>query len=265
MIGVFKPPKKKPKKTGELYKSVYCSVCLALKKKYGFFFSLFICHEIVQMVISLLQYCECMTVKECKCPLCFNRKKKEIILHNVFENAADGCLLLVWFKIMDSIHDKERMLYRLLYFVFRNKIQKIFDSSTNMKSMVERYLKVIDSNDIETIMEETGIAAKSIYLEMLQKTEISNENREQILPIADLYGRIIALTDPVIDFEDDMKKHKQSPLSSDNIEHYTQVLINLMNYGKTFIVELENKKITSLYFQNVYMLSCYNIENQLNK
>ena len=131
--------------------------------------------------------------------------------------------------------------------------------------MEERYLKVIYSNDIETIVEETGIAAKSIYLEMLQKTEISNECREQILPIADLYGRIIALADPVIDFKDDMKKHKQSPLNSDNIEHYTQVLVNLMNYGKTFVVELENKKITSLYFQNLYMLSCYNIESQINQ
>ena len=206
-----------------------------------------------------------MTVKECKCPLCFNRKKKEVILHDVFENAADGCLLLVWFKIMDSIHDKERILYRLLYYVFKNKIQIILDSSASMKSMVERYLKVIYSNDIETIMEETGIAAKSIYLEMLQKTEISNECREQILPIADLYGRIIALADPVIDFKDDMKKHKQSPLNLDNIEHYTQVLVNLMNYGKTFVVELENKKITSLYFQNLYMLSCYNIESQINQ
>lgn len=217
------------------------------------------------MVVSLLQYCECMSVKECKCPLCFNRKKKEIILHNVFETAADGCLLLVWFKIMDSIHDKERMLYRLLYYVFKNKIQNILNSSTNIKSMEERYLKVIYLNDIETIVEETGIAAKSIYLEMLQKTEISNECREQILPIADLYGRIIALADPVIDFKNDMKKHKQSPLNSDNIEHYTQVLVNLMNYGKTFVVELENKKITSLYFQNLYMLSCYNIESQINQ
>lgn len=215
------------------------------------------------MVISLLQYCDSISVKECRCPLCINRKKKEIILHKVLECAADGCLLLVWFKINDSIHDRERLLYRLLYYVFKSKIQEIFDSSVNMRNLSERYLKVLDSNDIETIMVETGIAAKSIYTEMLDKTLINGESKTRILPLAELYGKIIALADSVLDFEDDIKKHKQSPLNPNNIKQYTQILIDLMNDGKSFIVDLEQSKTTSLYFQNTFMLSCYNIESQL--
>lgn len=263
MIGVFKPLKNKPKKTGELYKSVYCSVCLALKKKYGFFFSLFICHEVVQMVVSILQYCSCMEVKLKKCPICFNRKKKEIVLHNVFEKAADCCLVLVWFKIMDSRHDGERLLFRLLYFVFKGRVKTITETSPNMDSMIARYLNILDSNDIETIMQETGIAAKSIYSEILSQTEMKVQ-LESLLPVADLYGRIIALTDPVLDYKEDVKKQKITPLNPDNIEHYTNKLIEYMNSGKTFIAQLEKEKKVSLYFLNIYLLSCYNIENQIN-
>lgn len=264
MIGVFRPTKKKPQKTGKLYKSVYCSVCHALRDKFGLFFTLFICHEVVQMVVSILQYCSCMEVKNIKCPICFNRKKKEVILHKVFEKAADCCLTLVWFKIMDSKHDKERLLFRLLYFVFKEKIKTIAETSPNMNSMIARYLKVLDSNDLEIIMQETGVAAKSIYAEMLSPTEISNSEIEHLLPIADLYGKIIALADPVLDYKEDIKKHKATPLNPDNVEFYTNKLIELMNFGKTLIAQLEKEKMLSLYFLNIYVLSCYNVENQIN-
>lgn len=263
MIGVFRPIKRKPKKTGKLYNSVYCSVCHALREKYGLFFTLFICHEVVQMIVSVLQHCFCMEVKEIRCPICFNRKKKEVILHKVFEKAADCCLALVWFKIMDSRHDKERLLFRLLYSVFADRIKTITEASPNIKSMIERYLKVLDSNDLETIMQETGIAAMSIYAEILSPTGIAESEIKRLLPIADLYGRIIALADPVLDYKKDVKKQKATPLSFDNIEFYTNKLVELMNEGKTLIVQLEKEKLVSMYFLNVYVLSCYNIESQI--
>lgn len=264
MIGIFLPSRKKPTKTGELYKSTYCSICIVLKEKYGFFFSLFICHEIVQMTISLLQYCDCLDVSECRCPLCYNRKKREIIRHNVFESAADCCLILVWLKIMDSIHDRERIMYRMLYYVFRNKIKLILQSSHCLEGAIERYLKIIDSNDMNTIMTETGAVACSIYSEMLSHTVAEEESIERLMPVADLYGKIIALADAVIDYEDDIKKHKQSPLNKENREKYTQQLFEEMNRGKSLIVELEREKMVSLYFQNIYVLSCYNLEKRVD-
>jgi hypothetical protein len=76
MIGVFKPCFKcMPIESKTVYKCVYCSLCIALKKKHGFFYTFFISHEIVQLNISCLKYFNVSpSFQKCSIPLRGKRK-----------------------------------------------------------------------------------------------------------------------------------------------------------------------------------------------
>lgn len=266
MIGIFKPViKKLPLETQKIYKFVYCSLCLSLKKKHGFLYALFISHEITQLVLSCLRYCEINP--QCnKCAICFNRSPKDVFNHQVLDKAADLCLLLVWFKIVDAKVDREKIAYRMLYYLVKSKFDRIINNLEEpLKEESNKYIVYIkNENNYEDIINQTGIVAQLMYSVILKKTDIHDDLIDKLSVLGKYYGEIIAIADPVIDFSDDLKKGKKNPFTYKTIDSNKDRLKKLIYEAELLTTKLCNEGLLNNYFKTSFILAKININHKIH-
>jgi hypothetical protein len=266
MTGIFRPSKDLPINVKKLYRSIYCSLCKTLKDRYGIFYTVFISHEIVQLIIAILQYCS-LSISEIKCINCIKQKRKKIVYSEVFDTAVDCCLLLCWIKLIDARMDKEHLLFRIWVNIFTPKIKTIKSHfSKEMQAVLEEYIEAIkhDANYI-LIIELTGKVAELIFKEILTKTKISLEDELEILPIGYYYGKIIALSDPLIDYDKDLKRGKKNPIMDSSMSYFQNKLKEVIFDSDIFIEKMANNRKITKYLYTCFAFSTINTMKKINK
>ena len=274
MIGIFKPCLNcLPDESKKVYKCIYCSLCIAIKKKHGVFYTLFISHEIVQLNISCLRYFN-TSPKAQRCINPVNRKRKEIISHRALDISTDLCILLVWFKIVDSVVDRENFKYRLLYFLLKNKANKIINNlpvSLKQKSLI--YIESTKNNvAYDEIIVQTGEIAQLIFECIIDSLDFENQIFKEIEEIGKGYGELIALSDPLLDYFDDIKKGKTTPINEENYFSYYQKFIEKLSFTQQLIIEKSEQRIINRYFKTSFLYASNsvlkkieNVKNDIKK
>lgn len=267
MIGIFKPCFKcMPIESKKIYKGIYCSLCIALKKKHGFLYTLFISHEIVQLNISCLKYYNVSSsFQRCSIPL--RKRKKEVISHKALDVSADFCILLVWFKVVDSMADKENMKFRILYYLIKGKAMSIIDNlPEGLKQKSLRYIDLITTNSsYNEIIDETGNIAKLIFNSIVNELNLDLKKINEIENIGKGYGELIALSDPLLDYLDDKKKKKKSPFDENEYSFYYDKFVQSLIVTQNLIVEKSDKGLINKYFKTAFLLASNDVYKKVNR
>ncbi len=230
VVGILKPKLcKLPEESRIVYKSVYCSLCHALKQKHGTKYTFFISHELVQLNIMLLKYFKIASAEK-KCIIPFNQSRKDILIHPVLEISADLSLILVWLKIIDSRIDQDELKYRCLYHLLKSKIEDIINTlPDNTQNDIYNYISAIQDNiPFKDMIYATGHLAETLFSVLAEELSVPLNIIENIKHISNNYGKIIAISDPLIDFIDDKKQKKSNPLELSNYNTYYSIYKDLL-------------------------------------
>lgn len=265
MIGIFKPGKIDNPNARKLYHSVYCALCYTLRTRYGIFYSLFISHEIIHLIVANLRY---TTSEVClvRCVNCF-KKKQQIISNTSLVKAADCCLLLVWLKLVDAKKDKEHLLYRSFINVITPKVKTVSSLlSPKLRAKVNEYVSAIEQDlDYLQIVDLTSILASLIFEEITADSKINQDTMHDLSMVGEGYGRIISLADPILDYDDDIKKKKDNPILRSSMKDYMVRLNNAIESTEAIIRQLaEEGKITK-YFYTFYALAVHRLQCKISK
>ncbi len=255
MIGIFKPFfRGLPTESKKVYRCIYCSLCVALKKRHGVFYALFISHEIVQLNIACLRYFKVHPSLQ-KCTIPCRIKKKEIISHEALNISSDLCILLVWFKIVDSVVDKENLKYRILYYYMKNKATKIINSLPEvLKQKSLSYIELITNDgSYDEIIKQTGEIAALILKCIINELDFKLEDFKEIENIGRGYGELIALSDPLLDYFDDLKRGKRTPINQENYLLYYTKFVNVLNQTQQIVIEKSDERIINKYFKTSFL------------
>ena len=107
MFGYVRPVRAKlTEKDKEYYGAVYCGLCHALGKRYGFLARLTLTYDFAFLAMLLAPAeCSCEVCRK-RCPYHPLRKKKGHMELGELETAADKSVILTWYKLCDDIEDK---------------------------------------------------------------------------------------------------------------------------------------------------------------
>lgn len=265
MIGVFKPGRIAQADAKQLYKSVYCSLCYELRVKYGLFYSLFISHEVIHLLIANLRYTS-TSVCFVRCVNCF-KSKQQAVSNSSLSKAADCCLLLVWLKFVDARKDNEHFIYRCFINLFTPQVKTIIPRlSPQLQTKAHEYVAAIDEGAAyPQMIELTAKLAASIFCEIIEESQIEPEVREELLSIGEGYGRIIALTDPIVDYEKDVRKKKENPIVQSFMNEYINQLNAAINKTELLIRKLGESGKTTKYLYTFFALSVRRIRCGISK
>jgi hypothetical protein len=117
MLGHLRPPLcRLPPLARNRYRLIYCSLCAALRRRFGLAASLLVNHELALTVMAL---CPEATPDwpgapgTARCPARLLTARKPVWRHELFERAAEYCLLLAWLKAVDGVADQPAWHRRL--------------------------------------------------------------------------------------------------------------------------------------------------------
>ncbi len=267
VVGILKPKLcKLPEESRIVYKSVYCSLCHALKQKHGTKYTLFISHELVQLNIMLLKYFKIASTEK-KCIIPFNQSKKDILIHPVLEKSADLCLILVWFKIIDSRVDKENLKYRLLYRLLKSKIEHILNTLTEgSRKEIHKYIDAIYNNlPFEEMIYATGNLAETFFSILANELALPLHINKSISPLSNNYGKLIAISDPLIDFMEDRKQNKSNPIELSCYNSYYNIYKDLLSDTINSMEQHCKSGTINYYAKTCFIIATNRISQSINK
>jgi len=200
-----------------LYKTVYCSLCRELKRRFGRFSALFLNYDFV--FLSLLGLALENRTSEASVGGCIaNPLRKQAFIEDEVLGYSAGCLVVsVFHKLSDDLRD-EGFLRRALTFFIRGLLFATYKKAKAAFGDVE---DVISKNiKRQQVLEESGESgfdqssdptALSLSYICVQLAKTEDEKRI-ISRLGYLLGRFVYLADAGDDLEDDIVKKRYNPL-----------------------------------------------------
>ncbi len=204
-----------------------------------------------------VQIAPLVRIKKIRCHSHIYLKKKEILDNNLIITGANLSSLLAWIKIIDGKHDNDGLLYDIFWRMYKKK-SKTFTNDLSQKLVTgyNDYINrvVVNRSSLDITIEQTGILSELLIEELCSSINIISPQLN-ILKIANLYGQIIAMSDPLIDYMEDQEQ-------SD--EPYIKTVAEFLTYHER-VISLSDKLISHIkimndhgtannYFCNVFFL-----------
>lgn len=106
MFGYVRPFKAKlSEEEKELYGAVYCGLCHAMGRRYGFIARFTLTYDFAFLAMLLAGAEENPAICQKRCPSHPLRKKKGCVCFGGLETAADESMILTWHKLRDDVED----------------------------------------------------------------------------------------------------------------------------------------------------------------
>ncbi len=193
------------------YKSIYCGLCRALKKKGGLWAQLTLTYDLAFMIVLLSSLYEPMeTVQKKRC-YSHMLKGTTTITSEITDYAADMNIILAYHNLSDDIEDDGGMIKR----AERSLIKSCYNEAK------KRHTKKAD--DISALLDELSYAEKSnadadtcanLFAEIM--TVVFDYKQDMwsgyVREFSAALGRVIYIMDAVDDIDEDIKKNKFNPL-----------------------------------------------------
>lgn len=225
MIGYLKPYfKMMPAKIKTEYRSVYCGLCHALKRKYGYVGVSCLNYEIAVIVILMLAIQEDeKRVYHGSCSITpFLRVPFIDYLSIEFANAAAISILIANYEIMDNLEDEKALKWviadRLLYKSSQKAQVFLSLNYEQIQYFVQEYysLERLNKSDFMSFLEASGKMIETLINPVL--VNCKQEWSEIILQLANAIGQWVYLIDACDDWFSDKKNKSFNPVNllSDN-------------------------------------------------
>jgi len=242
MIGHIKPPLcRLPTDIRNNYKNLYCSICYSLRQQFGLTNSAFVNNE---LTLILLAFSDNFTgqTEQVHCPAHFFLTRKTISKHPIIDKAAQFSLILAWIKLIDSEVDNPSFFKTRLKNSVNKKVYSILltlDHDT--QQIVDNYIQLTKntSANFDKVVEMSGVLARQVARDVAQKVDQPIDSLNIFLNIFELIGNIIAIADPLLDLEKDMKKQAFNPILAYSLHNNTEIKEEVIKF-KQFYDTIEN-------------------------
>ena len=204
------------------FRSYYCGVCIAIKKRYGELPRLMLNYDMafLSLMIDSLSNEELVAVSE-RC-IAHPIEKKPILLNNSAINyAADMNFILYYYKVKDDIIDDKDIKSKFLELSLRPYFKKTSNEINFISNIIKEDLKEL--NKFEKNLNFTSIDEIShpfsdivgniikLYPDRLENDSL--DLREDLYNLGYTLGKWIYLIDALDDLKDDIKNNKFNPLN----------------------------------------------------
>ena len=219
MLGYIKAYKPELRiKEYEMYKSVYCSLCKYMGKKYGFLTRFTLSYDFTFLCLLKMSLndkacdikkgrCVCNPLK--KCTFCTD-------LNEDIAMPAAASVIMVYYNVIDNVADEKglkKFLYKVLSLLLKRSHKKAATDYPQIEEAVKEYIKRQQElekescNDIDAAAEPTSNVLSYIF-----SVCSDNDNDKRALArLGYCLGKFIYLTDAIEDYEKDIKKGRYNP------------------------------------------------------
>lgn len=274
MFGYVRPviPELKVREADE-YRAVYCSVCYALKKRYGFAARFLVNYDFTLFALLTVSETPVFSKKRCiRHPF-----KGRRVITSGFEPAADAAVLFFGWKLRDNVRDGDflkRLTARFLLFAMRKKLRKAEDrlpeTAAAAQSCMERLWRLEDEK-------HPGLDEPAdTFAQMLGSLCEAFTGDERRIARELLYnlGRWIYLTDACEDLPQDFKNGGYNPVAlrlglagdwTDNAQNIMEATLSFSRKRVADAFELLEKTSVTPILQNILTIGLSARENAVFK
>lgn len=220
MLGHLKPHTcSLPSASQRAYRNYYCSICASLRKQNNVFYTFFINNELTLVLLALQPYfqSQAKNKKEAQthCPAQVFTKKKSISQHPAIETAAKLSVLLGWIKVTDWAYDQPHFFKGTLCKHLNRKVAPLLELlGPDFQQTIADYWQITQVNTpaFEQLLKESGELSYQMTCVVGQKTSISSNKLQKIAELFRWCGRLILLTDHLVDLTQDIAKKQYNPI-----------------------------------------------------
>ena len=202
MFGYLKLDENCPKDLNLLYKKNYCYLCRCLDKHYGLISRFILSYDVSLFLISVTKDSYLRDVSNVTC---FNKEAKVSYDYEHSKSIAALCLLLVYYKCEDDIHDNNSFKAKFIKFIYGSKFKKAKKDYPVMDQILKEYHEKMDrlehSDSKLEIMEDVFA---SMMVELAQKCfNLTDINRIKALSYL---SKWLYFIDALDDLDDDIEE-----------------------------------------------------------
>ncbi|MBR5540034.1 MAG: hypothetical protein IKU56_01480 [Clostridia bacterium] len=238
----------------EQYRGIYCSLCKALGKRYGFTAQMTLSYDMTFLAVLHMALAEeCSGFHKGRCP--YNPLKKRTCCkeNTALDICADAAMLLVYHKTMDSITDDrffKRMVARLVLPIMRRNRRRAAERLPELDGEIER--EMIRQQEIERAKNASVDMAADPTAQMLSAlcvAAVTNEKQKRVLSrLGYCLGRWVYLMDAVDDLENDLKNESYNPIAlSQGIDTVDKVSIKVARESALLILNASLAECRAAY------------------
>lgn len=267
MLGYIRASKPEMKfRDYEFYKGVYCTLCKALGKRYGFIPRFILSYDFTFFaMVRMAVRSQCPGFKKSHCS--FNPTKKCLDCNRDNEDiayTADVSILMMYHKLRDNIEDSrffKRLLCKLMLpyakHLYKKACKRTGDICKVLEEQMARQLEIESRN---ANLDEAADPS-AVMLSELLVNNIDCEEKDALRKFGYMVGRWVYITDTVNDCEDDIKDGSFNPLKKrfedENFAEYCEEMMNLtigeaINCYKRLKIVRFDDILTNILYDGVY-------------
>ena len=193
------------------YRSYYCGLCHALKKRHGIVGELTLNYDMTFLMILLNGLYECPLVNEKHRCMIHPLRKHNMLFNEISDYAADMGILLAYYKSLDDIRDDGSVKARAFAAKIKKNAERIIREYPRQAEAVKKNVEALAAAeyageyDLDKIAGYTGNFTSEVFV--WKEDEWSDELR-----IIGFYlGKFIYLLDAYDDLDTDIKKGEYNP------------------------------------------------------
>ncbi len=216
----------------EQYRSYYCGLCEALKRRHGLIGRSMLNYDMVFLVMLLSDLYDVESEETC-CRCMMHPVHKHCQRYNtVSDYCADMCVLLSYHKCVDDWNDEKKLSRWVLARLLRPKAKKVEARYPEKASFIEKKLNMlyITERAKNTPIDKVAKAFGEIMAEVFAYKD--DFWKEDLYKIGFYLGKFIYLLDAYEDIELDLKTGDYNPFKeicrNDNFEEQALQLMMLM-------------------------------------
>ena len=216
----------------ELYRSYYCGLCEALKRRHGIVGRAMLNYDMTFLVMILSDLYEVETEEEC-CRCIMHPVHKHCQRYNeVSDYCADMCILLSYYKCVDDWEDGKKLSRWIMAKLLKGKKKKVAALYPKKAAFIENRLNMlaIVENAKNTPIDKVAKVFGEIMAEVFAYQD--DFWKEDLYKTGFYLGKYIYLLDAYEDIEEDLKTGDYNPFKeicqSDNFEEQVLQLLMLM-------------------------------------
>lgn len=203
----------------EMYKSIYCSVCKQIGKRYGFITRFLLSYDFTFFMLLYLSLREdCITVKKGRCV--YNPLKKCSYVNNELPSMPlAASQIMLYYKLIDNFEDEgllKSSLSRFLMLCAKKGYKKAAKEFPAVENIFKNYFeeqKKIEQNNVQCIDKAADPTAK--MLSSLFSLCALNGKTEALERMGYCMGRWLYIMDAVDDLPSNIKSGKYNPLTDE--------------------------------------------------
>lgn len=195
------------------YQAVYCGLCRALQQRHGELSRLGLTYDMTFLILLLASLYEPDTVSNSRRCIVHPTHSHPFVESRVIDYAADMTVALAYHKCRDDWQDEKRLGRRCYGGLLKKHYEKVKQQWPNQCRTIEDSLQELDQIEKRKGTPDEAANAFAVLLGSI----FAYSQDEWEIPLRRFgleLGRFIYMMDAVMDYPEDVKKHRFNPLIS---------------------------------------------------